>query len=367
MPYNLVLPNGDILRDIPDDVPKEEVKARVLKKYPDLQEETSLFSRQGMRALGESVTSGVDAMILGAKKGAHQEILDAQKADLARMTPGTPEYQQQLEKITAQEQTTHEYAAATSDLQKTLQEAAPNPSLPLEAAMGVAPSIAAMTPSLVARNPLPLAQQGVEMFRSLQYGQAKDLGAAPGEAAAFSNITGPSEAITEWIPLGKFFNELGTDSIKQMLSKMFMRELATEEVNTIIQKGTEQAVVTPNKPVDQFLRELGHDVAVTGLSTGMQVGVTAPVFVGLRPEITPDNRREIPPTVEAPPVEYLPYSDEDLKDLNPMTLAKMEVEANIYDEEAGKFVKQKVPANQALDTSRSDVEAWQRLLDCLRS
>ena len=61
MPYDLELPNGVILKDIPDKIPDSEIRRRVLKEYPELSEKMS-------RTLGET---GKD-VFYGLSKGIGQ-------------------------------------------------------------------------------------------------------------------------------------------------------------------------------------------------------------------------------------------------------------------------------------------------------
>jgi len=258
-----------------DDVPDEWIVEDIDKLEPP---QTDLLSVKGVKGLFSTMGESVDASLAGAKYGAHKELLDAMQADLTQYTPGTPEYDAQQKKILDQQQITHDWAAATGHLTQSIKEQVPNPSIPMEAAMGVAPSMVNMAPSLVTRNPLPLAQQGLFQFREGAYGAASDQGADPGEASAYANISGPMEAVTEWMPMGKLFAELGKESTKALVAKTLGREIASEEVNTIVDKFAEQAIVTPDKPFNQFISELGHDIAVTGLQAGMQTGVMAPVI-----------------------------------------------------------------------------------------
>ena len=39
MPYNVKLPNGTIIKNVPDDMPDYEVRARILLEYPELRTE----------------------------------------------------------------------------------------------------------------------------------------------------------------------------------------------------------------------------------------------------------------------------------------------------------------------------------------
>ncbi len=144
MSYEITLPNGEVVEV--DDAVAPEKATEIIKKQRKELFQTELLSPQGIKGLFSTMGENIDASILGAKKGLHQEVLDAMQADLKRYTPGTPEHQQQLQKIQEQQQTTHEYAAGAGHLRQTIEQEVPNPSIPMEAAMGVAPSMVNMAP-----------------------------------------------------------------------------------------------------------------------------------------------------------------------------------------------------------------------------
>lgn len=305
MSYEITLPNGEVVEV--DDAVAPEKATEIIKKRRKELFQTELLSPQGIKGLFSTMGENIDASILGAKKGLHQEVLDAMQADLKRYTPGTPEHQQQLQKVQEQQQIAHEYAAGAGHLRQTIEQEVPNPSIPMEAAMGVAPSMVNMAPSLLTRNPMPLAQQGLEQFRGQAYGAARDQGATPGAASMYGNISGPMEAITEWMPMGKMFDSLGREATSMIIAKTLGREIASEEVNTIVDKVAEQAIVTPDKPIAQFLAEMGHDIAVTGLQAGMQTVAMAPLIHSANtPGITDSTSRDLPPIEEAPPSNKTP-------------------------------------------------------------
>ena len=77
MPYDLELPNGVLLKDIPDNIPDSEIRKRVLKEYPELSEKMS-------RTLGET---GKD-VFYGLSKGIGQLAqLPGQIGALTGVTP----------------------------------------------------------------------------------------------------------------------------------------------------------------------------------------------------------------------------------------------------------------------------------------
>ena len=59
MPYNIQLPNGTILRDIPDDVSKETVNKQILEAFPDLAATQKRGWGEAVTDVGASLVSGV--------------------------------------------------------------------------------------------------------------------------------------------------------------------------------------------------------------------------------------------------------------------------------------------------------------------
>lgn len=301
MSYEITLPNGEVV-EVDDSIPPVQAAANIRKQRKDLFK-TDLLSKEGITGLFSTMGEAIDASVLQAKQGMHQELLDAMQKDLGKYTPGTPEYKEQEQKILQQQQIAHEYAAGAGHLQQSINEQVPNPSMPLEAAMGVVPSLVNMAPAVVTRNPFPLAQQGLEQFRAGSYSQAREQGASPESASAYANIAGPMEAITEWMPIGKLFDSLGKEATRVIIAKTIGREVASEEVNTAVEHLAEQAHVTPDRPLNEFLASYGHKATVTALQAGMQTAVTAPLIAAANrtPGSTDPTPRVLPPIEEAPP------------------------------------------------------------------
>lgn len=326
MPYDITLPNGEVV-EVDDSLEPEKAAGLIKQQKPELFK-TDLFSAEGIKGLFGTMGESVDRTLLQAKQGAHQELLDAMQSDLGRYEPGTPEYQAQEKKILAQQQVAHDYAAGAGHLQQSIQQQVPNPSIPLEAAMGVAPSLVNMAPAVITRNPLPLAQQGLGQFHDQSYSEARARDASPEAAGAYANIAGPMEAITEWMPIGGLFNSLGKEATGKLLAKTLGREIASEEVNTLVEHLAEQAHVTPDRPLDQFLSEYWHKASVTALQAGMQTGVMAPV---LHMANSPDNinytSRPLPPLQEVDPSAPPPTPRQKVE-ASPLTDAEEEFDAN---------------------------------------
>lgn len=239
-------------------------------------DETELLSGKGLKRLVTSIPETVSGTFADAEYGAHQELLDGMKVSLGKLTPGTPEYIAQQQKIAEQEQVTAEKLAKSKSIQAQISTEVPNPSLAMRAAMGVIPSIVSMAPSIVTRNPAPLAHQSaVGQFQASSYGEARREGADPQDAAAYANIAGPMEGITEWMPMGKLFQELGTEGTKQLLVKTLGREIASEEINTAVDNIAQNIAVHKDQTLGEFLGKWGEEATITALQAGMQTGIVA--------------------------------------------------------------------------------------------
>lgn len=288
------------------DLPKETVY-----KQLGVQEQTNLLSAKGLTGLAKTVVPSVEAGFMRARHGAQQEALDALQTTLDQLTPGTPEHEAQLQKVLKQQQVVHELAAAAGSIEQGIKEKVPNPSELLQAAMGVVPSLTSMAPGMAAGalNPMAgaavLGEQGFGMFRGQSYstlpGEPGDT-ASPAEKSKYADIAGPMEAITEWIPLGALFRDLGKDAAKVLIAKMLGREIASEEVNTAVDQLAQQQFLTPDRPLNQALDEWASAARITAYQAGMQTAVTAPIMADMNKSA--QNTNPIVPTnpiTEAPP------------------------------------------------------------------
>ena len=284
MPYSIKLPDGRSVDNIPDEVTPQEAKKKLSVQFPEFAPQTELLSLEGAKGLVQSVLPSIAGAIEGQKYGAHQELLDGMKISLKALTPGTLEYYRQEKKIQDQEKLTKGYSENVDIIDKEVKRVAPNPSEPMQAAMGVVPSIVQMAPSLLTRSPMPLAQQGLQNFQADSYGQARKEKASPEEAQKYAGVTGPMEAITEWMPIGKLFADLGKVGTAKLIAKTMGREVASEEVNTAVERAMHHATVTPDMPLDKFLEDWGSAARVTAMQAGMQTAVMSPLIKGINEE-----------------------------------------------------------------------------------
>ena len=79
MPYNIELPNGTLLRDIPDDVSRDTINKQILQAFPDIAAKTKRSWGEAATDIGGSLLSGVGSLAQ----------LPGQISDLAGLT--TPE------------------------------------------------------------------------------------------------------------------------------------------------------------------------------------------------------------------------------------------------------------------------------------
>lgn len=321
MPYDITLPNGEVV-EVDDSLEPEKAAGLIKQQKPELFK-TNLLSIEGLKSLATTPGDLVEAGAANTMAGLH------------RMKEGLLQYGQDrypderrqpvLEKA---RQTGHEYAAAGRALEQTAEAESPNPSWPLQAAQSIIPSMAQAPASILTGGLVPTAQA---------YNQAKSQGTTDANAAAYAGIAGPAEVITEFIPLGKFFKEIGTEPLKKTIAKMLGREIATENVNVIVEHLAEQAFVTPDRPLKEALDEYIHKAAVATMAAGGQTAVMGTAakageavdeaLMANSPESTNNTSRELPPIQEVDP-SVPPPAPKQKVEASPLTDAEVEFEAN---------------------------------------
>lgn len=106
------------------------------------------------------------------------------------------------------------------------------------------------------------------------YGQARDAGLDPFNAAAFAGGQAAVEIATERIPFSRLLNDIKLGS---PLHKILMRQLAAEipgeQIATVLQDANEWAVLNPEKPFSQYLAERPSAAASTLISTITAVSI----------------------------------------------------------------------------------------------
>ena len=69
MPYNIELPDGTVIQDMPDDMPRSEVRERILSKYPELRTEQDVGLREDELMPTPSDASPVETLSVDEVEG----------------------------------------------------------------------------------------------------------------------------------------------------------------------------------------------------------------------------------------------------------------------------------------------------------
>jgi hypothetical protein len=242
-------------------------------------EETPLFSVEGAKSIAKGVLPNIKMGIQGL------ELLRMEHPgeDLVNrpivQIPGSPR------EVTASPET---IAAQQKKLQKTqaeIEEITPaKPSYPLkivgsglQSALQNAPAIAA---SIATRNPAPAIASALTTPQYSAYARDRTPNekgktrADPDTARVNAAIHGAIEGGLEMIPMGGLIKDIGKQSLGKTAGKYLLREEATEIPTTILQNLSDQALITPEKPLGQFAKETASDVLDTALSTPFAAGGT---------------------------------------------------------------------------------------------
>ncbi|HYE38163.1 PLxRFG domain-containing protein [Methylocaldum sp.] len=185
-------------------------------------------------------------------------------------------------------------AAQRSAMQNELQDALPaNPSEPLRHAQGVATSVATMAPAIAAgvatKSPAAALSIAAPLEMLPAYGESRDEGSGHERALVSSGLQAGVGTAFELSPIGGLIKDLGQEAFGKMLMKYVGRELMTEIPTTIVQEGIKQAIDTPDKPLGQFLEEMGASVVDTAIQTPFAAvlgGATAKGIDALLPQRT---------------------------------------------------------------------------------
>lgn len=133
-----------------------------------------------------------------------------------------------------------------------------------------APGLAA---AIILRNPsLALAGAGVQT-EAESYSKYRNRGGGVGESFAGAIGEGATEVATEMMPMGFLVNKLGKVGAGEFLKGFLGRELAGEELATLVQDALDTAVANPDKTWGEYLAERPEAAYETALATLVQSGV----------------------------------------------------------------------------------------------
>ena len=94
MPYNVQLPNGMLVEGIPDDVPKEEARRRILEKFPDLAPKAGVtdYLKDVPKALGRGAVGLLETAGIGAAAILPEEYEQKARAGIESLAAPAKEY-----------------------------------------------------------------------------------------------------------------------------------------------------------------------------------------------------------------------------------------------------------------------------------
>jgi hypothetical protein len=114
------------------------------------------------------------------------------------------------------------------------------------------------------------------------YGQGRDNGMSPVASTVFGGSQAAIEYVTEKIPLGKLLGDLkqGTPFLKTLAHNM-AREIPGEQAATVLQDLNEWAVLNPDKPFAEYLKERPNAAAQTLIATMVGTGGQVTLMEGV--------------------------------------------------------------------------------------
>lgn len=144
-------------------------------------------------------------------------------------------------------------------------------------------SLAQMAPgvalSVALRNPAPaLATAGVQTTTQA-YGKYRVRGAGRGEALLGAGLEGATEVATERLGMGFLVDRLGKIGAGKLVSGFVGREMAGEQVATIVQDAVDTAIANPEKTWAEYIAERPDAAYQTALATLVSGGAIAGVSV----------------------------------------------------------------------------------------
>jgi hypothetical protein len=140
---------------------------------------------------------------------------------------------------------------------------------------GIALSVASGSPAPV------LATMGL-LSQGNAYGKYKDRGASTGQAVLGSSLEGGLEVATELMPMKFLTDKIGKMGVGQFVRGFLGRELASEEVNTILSNAVDTAIANPGKTWGDYFKELPEEMLATAVQTFVQTGLLTGAHVGLK-------------------------------------------------------------------------------------
>src|SRR5687768_6125633 len=242
---------------------------------------TNLLSSEGVSSIGKSIGPSVQRGLLGLKLFRQENPDPVMSAPIGNL-PVNPLFAKASPEEIAQTQ------KELQDNKAALKAVTPeNPSLPLKIATGATQSIAQNLPGLVTavatRRPEAALVPAMGMTKGQSFAEDRtpnpmgDIPVSLENATKNANIKAGVEGVLEAIPTVGLLKDLGKDTLAKTAGKFIAREELTEIPTTILQKTSDQVYAHPDKPIPEFLSELGSDVVDTALTTPFAAGGTVAI------------------------------------------------------------------------------------------
>jgi hypothetical protein len=139
-----------------------------------------------------------------------------------------------------------------------------------------------MAMTLATRNPAYALGSGAVIQGGDSITQGLDAGAGAIKALGLGAADATAEVLFEKFGVNKLLKDVAAGSgFGKMLFGQMVREVPGEMATTVVQNFNEWAILHPNKPVQQFIDELGPAERDTVISTMMQTTMTAGLGSGL--------------------------------------------------------------------------------------
>lgn len=117
---------------------------------------------------------------------------------------------------------------------------------------------------------------------SSSYGEARDAGLGVGRSLAYGLSQGTIEAGTEKLPLEFITKSLGKVKMGKFLGEFVVKEMAGEQVATVLQDMNDWHALNPDKSMGEYLSERPRRAAETAIATLVTAGALGPVHLAAR-------------------------------------------------------------------------------------
>lgn len=138
----------------------------------------------------------------------------------------------------------------------------------------MAPGIAA---SIAMRSPAPALATAGAQTSTMAYGKYRVRGAGRGAALAGAGIEGATEVLTERLGMGFLVDNLGRVGAGKFISGFVGRDMAGEQIATVVQDAVDTAIANPNKTWAEYVAERPDAAYQTALASLVAAGTITSV------------------------------------------------------------------------------------------